>query len=135
MAKEPPAVQEEPPRWELIRPEAVPYPPLPRQARIQGAVRLRMRVKKDRGLGRAVEIEGTEGHPLLEAQAVSSARQWRFKRVKGKTNWFFAVIDFQLIDCHGKAPMMLETSASFWTPPNRIEVRGCVVLLQTQSVR
>ena len=132
-AKEPPAAREELPRWELTRPEPVPYPPLARQARIEGVVRLRMRVKKDRWLGRPVEVEAIEGHPLLEGQAVSLAEQWRFERVKGKTNWFFAEIEFRLFDCHRNEPMMLEKSVSYWTPPNRIEVRGCMVQLQTQS--
>jgi outer membrane biosynthesis protein TonB len=88
MAKEPPAAQKEPPRWELIRPEPVPYPPSPRQARIQGVVPLRMRVEKDRWLGKPVEIEAIDGHPLLKAQAVASAQQWQFERVQARQTGF-----------------------------------------------
>lgn len=132
-AKEPPAAQEEPPRWKLSRPEPLPYQPLARMARIEGVVRLRMRVRKDGYRGRPTEIEAVEGHPLLKPRAVEAAEKWLFDRVKGKTDWFFAEVEFTIVDCHEKAPMMLEGSVSFWTPPNRIEVRGCSVPLNVQS--
>ena len=57
---------------ERIEPE---YPPLARQARLQGSVRLRLAVGED---GRVVRSQVLEGHPLLVAAAREAVSQWRY---------------------------------------------------------
>jgi protein TonB len=52
------------------------YPPLARQARIQGTVMLRAQISKD-GV-----IEGltlVSGHPMLAPAAIEAVKQWRYK--------------------------------------------------------
>jgi len=52
------------------------YPPLARQAKIQGTVRFRATIGKD---GSVVNLELISGHPLLVAAAKAAAKQWTFK--------------------------------------------------------
>jgi protein TonB len=52
------------------------YPPLARQARIQGNVVLHVIIGPD---GRVKEITLISGHPLLVQAAIDAVRQWRYK--------------------------------------------------------
>jgi TonB family protein len=52
------------------------YPPLARQARIQGVVRLNVTVGKE-GLVKSVEL--VSGHPLLARAAEEAVRQWVYR--------------------------------------------------------
>jgi protein TonB len=52
------------------------YPPLARQARIQGTVRLQAIIDKS---GNVVQLEILQGHPLLVQSALDAVRQWRYK--------------------------------------------------------
>jgi protein TonB len=52
------------------------YPPLARQARIQGTVRLQAIIAKD---GSIVELQVISGHPLLVQAALDAVRQWRYQ--------------------------------------------------------
>lgn len=52
------------------------YPPLARQARIQGTVRLQAIIAKD---GAIVELQVVSGHPLLVQAALEAVRQWRYQ--------------------------------------------------------
>ncbi len=52
------------------------YPPLARQARISGTVRLKAVIGKD-GLVHSLEV--LQGHPLLVPAALSAVKQWRYK--------------------------------------------------------
>lgn len=52
------------------------YPPLARQARIQGTVVLHAIVDKD---GQVAKLEVISGHPLLVQSAMEAVRQWRYK--------------------------------------------------------
>ncbi len=52
------------------------YPPLARQARIQGTVRLQAVIAKD---GSVVELQVLSGHPLLQQAALDAVRQWRYQ--------------------------------------------------------
>ena len=52
------------------------YPPLARQARIQGDVVLHAIIDKD---GRVSELQVVSGHPLLVQAAVEAVKQWRYK--------------------------------------------------------
>lgn len=51
------------------------YPPLAKQARIQGTVRLQAVIAKD---GSIVELQVLSGHPLLQQAALDAVRQWRY---------------------------------------------------------
>lgn len=51
------------------------YPPLARQARIQGSVVLHAIISKD---GRVEQLSVISGHPLLIQAALDAVRQWRY---------------------------------------------------------
>src|SRR5258708_24239729 len=52
------------------------YPPLARQARIQGTVVLHAIIDKE---GKVAQMEVVSGHPLLVASALEAVKQWRYK--------------------------------------------------------
>jgi protein TonB len=52
------------------------YPPLARQARVQGTVRLEAVINKD---GIIEELKVVSGHPLLVQAALDAVRQWQYQ--------------------------------------------------------
>jgi protein TonB len=52
------------------------YPPLARQTRISGTVRLHALISKD---GSVQQLEVISGHPLLVQAALDAVRQWRYQ--------------------------------------------------------
>jgi protein TonB len=52
------------------------YPPLARQARIQGQVVLQAIIGKD---GKIENLQVVRGHPMLNASAIDAVKQWRYK--------------------------------------------------------
>ena len=52
------------------------YPPLARQARIMGDVRIQLAIRRD---GSIESSEGVSGHPLLKQAALESAQQSEFE--------------------------------------------------------
>jgi len=52
------------------------YPPLAKQARIQGTVRFNVVINKD---GTIQDIQVESGHPLLAEAALDAVRQWTYK--------------------------------------------------------
>jgi periplasmic protein TonB len=52
------------------------YPPLARQTRISGTVRLHAIISKD---GTIQQLEVITGHPLLQQAALDAVRQWRYQ--------------------------------------------------------
>ena len=52
------------------------YPPLARQTRINGTVRLHAIIAKD---GTIQQLEVISGHPLLQQSALDAVRQWRYQ--------------------------------------------------------
>ena len=52
------------------------YPPLARQARIQGTVMLQAVIGKD---GRIENLQAISGHPMLSPAAIEAVRQWRYR--------------------------------------------------------
>jgi len=52
------------------------YPPLARQTRISGTVRLHAIIGKD---GSIQQLEVLSGHPLLQQSALDAVRQWRYR--------------------------------------------------------
>jgi protein TonB len=60
----------------LIRKVAPTYPPLAKQARIQGAVVLQAVIGKD---GTIQNLRAVTGHPMLIPSALDAVRQWKYK--------------------------------------------------------
>ena len=60
----------------LIRQVRPPYPPLAKQARIQGAVVLEAVISKE---GIIINLKVISGHPWLIPSALDAVRQWRYK--------------------------------------------------------
>jgi periplasmic protein TonB len=60
----------------LVRQVAPVYPPLARQARIQGVVLLKARIDKDSNV---VQLDLISGHPLLAPAAIDTVKQWKYK--------------------------------------------------------
>ena len=52
------------------------YPPLARQARIQGPVQLRAIISRS---GTIEHLQGISGHPMLLPSAIEAVRQWRYR--------------------------------------------------------
>jgi protein TonB len=59
----------------IARPNPI-YPPLARQARIQGKVQLHAIIDKD---GRVGELQVVSGHPLLVKAALDAVQNWRYQ--------------------------------------------------------
>ena len=85
----PPPVKKEPPptpkritvggavqKARILRQVQPQYPPLARQARIQGTVKLTAVIDKD---GSIQQLEVINGHPLLIPAAMQAVKQWRYK--------------------------------------------------------
>src|SRR5207245_2999650 len=60
----------------LIRNVQPAYPPLARQARIQGQVVLQAEISKD---GSIENLRLISGHPMLAPAAIEAVKQWRYK--------------------------------------------------------
>src|SRR5213082_1494162 len=60
----------------LIRKVQPNYPPLARQARIQGQVVLQAEISKD---GSIENLRLISGHPMLAPSAIEAVKQWRYK--------------------------------------------------------
>ena len=60
----------------LIKKVQPPYPPLARQARIQGQVVLQADISKD---GTIQNLRLVSGHPMLAPSAIEAVKQWRYK--------------------------------------------------------
>lgn len=52
------------------------YPPLARQARIQGQVVLQAEISKE---GTIINLQLISGHPMLAPSAIEAVKQWRYK--------------------------------------------------------
>ena len=60
----------------LIKKVQPAYPPLARQARIQGSVMLQAEISKD---GAIQNLRLISGHPMLAPAAIEAVKQWRYK--------------------------------------------------------
>ncbi|MFZ0731826.1 MAG: TonB family protein [Candidatus Sulfotelmatobacter sp.] len=60
----------------LIRKVAPSYPPLARQARIQGSVVLQAQISKE---GTIQNLQLISGHPMLAPAAIEAVKQWRYR--------------------------------------------------------
>ena len=60
----------------LVRRVNPTYPPLARQARIQGVVLLQAQISKD---GNIENLQLISGHPMLAPAAIEAVKQWKYK--------------------------------------------------------
>lgn len=60
----------------LIRKVNPTYPPLARQARIQGVVLLQAQISKE---GNITNLQLISGHPMLAPAAIEAVKQWKYK--------------------------------------------------------
>ena len=60
----------------LMRQTRPVYPPLARQARIQGTVKLQAIISRD---GTIQQLQVMSGHPLLVPSALEAVKQWVYK--------------------------------------------------------
>ena len=60
----------------LVRKVNPNYPPLARQARIQGTVVLQAEISKD---GSIQNLRLISGHPMLAPAAIEAVKQWKYK--------------------------------------------------------
>ncbi len=60
----------------LIRKVQPTYPPLARQARIQGVVVLQAQISKE---GNIQNLQLISGHPMLAPAAIEAVKQWKYK--------------------------------------------------------
>jgi protein TonB len=60
----------------LVRRVQPTYPPLAREARIQGTVLLQAVIGKN---GKIDDLQVVKGHPMLVAAALAAVKQWRYK--------------------------------------------------------
>jgi TonB family protein len=85
-------------RVQYVAPE---YPPMARAAKIEGVVKLRMRIASD---GTVMSLELLSGHPLLVGAALDAAKQWRYwplgERVQALTT---VSVEFSLAAETGKS--------------------------------
>ena len=89
------------------------YPPLARQTRIQGTVRLHVIIAKD---GTIKQLEITSGHPLLQQASLDAVKQWRYQPtlLNGKPVEVDTTID--VIFTLNEGPGTSTDSASLSTP-------------------
>ena len=60
----------------LVRKVPPSYPPLARQARIQGMVVLQAQISKE---GNIQNLQLISGHPMLAPAAIEAVKQWKYK--------------------------------------------------------
>jgi TonB family protein len=61
---------------QIVKKTAPEYPPLARQARIQGIVILKAQLNKS---GDVVNLQLISGHPMLAPAAIEAVKQWKYK--------------------------------------------------------
>jgi len=69
-------VTADPAKVQLIRPVHPTYPPLARQARIQGTVVLKIVIAKS---GDVQDVQLVSGHPMLAPAAIAAVKQWKYQ--------------------------------------------------------
>ena len=60
----------------LIHPVQPEYPPLAKQARVEGTVVLRAVIDRE---GKIENLQVLSGHPMLVAAALKAVQQWRYR--------------------------------------------------------
>jgi len=111
----------------LLKRVAPIYPPLARQARIQGTVTLRIIISKT---GDVRQLQLISGHPMLAPAAIDAVRQWKYKpyEVNGEpvevlTN---VQLNFALTNNPPTVIQMKPAEQTAANPPRRIRVSAGV---------
>lgn len=112
---------------------APPYPAIARTARVQGAVRLLVDIRKT---GEVEKITAVSGHPMLEWAAAEAVSQWRFgcQRCDEKLR-HIVTIKFEIDDalpgqCYPKREALRCVEPDL---PNGLTVRAGPVFVETMS--
>jgi TonB family protein len=92
------------------------YPPLARQAGIQGRVEVQVQVD---GAGKVVSALPVSGHPLLRSAAVENAKSWRFAP---RLNEGTLVYDFKIEGKVGTDDPYYQYGKVIFRPPNSVEI-------------
>ncbi len=93
------------------------YPPIAREARIQGTVVVSAKLD---GAGKVTSTSGISGAKLLIPETLSNAKKWRFSPNKNG----IAIIIYEFRLAEGKCNH--ETSHLFvFREPNRVSIVGC----------
>jgi TonB family protein len=97
--------------------EEVKYPPLPRQARIQGVVVIRAKLDDE---GNVVSSSAISGHPLFVKDCLSNVLKWKFEPNASKQ--VVIVYDFKLEGaCEWSSPCL---STFSFRKPNFATITG-----------
>lgn len=83
-----------PEAYRFVRFEAPKYPPLARQARIQGKVELRLTLEPS--TGKVSDATAVSGHPLLTMSAIDTAKRWIFSSPSINSGSVEVTLDFTL---------------------------------------
>jgi len=97
----------------MTRKVAPVYPPLARQARIQGTVMLRIIINKS---GEVRDVNLISGHPMLAPAAVEAVRQWRYQPY---------VVDGQAVEV--ETDIQVNFKLADPPPPGTVGVIGTIV--------
>jgi TonB family protein len=88
------------PSVRVIRHDPIHYPPLARQVRIGGVVKLFVVIDES---GKIVEADVDSGHPLLRAAALDNLRTWKFEAPPSGSTAFDVTYEFTLRDEKGSS--------------------------------
>jgi TonB family protein len=83
------------------------YPPLARQARIEGVVRLTFILSAN--AGDPPNIEVVSGHPMLKGAAIDNVRTWKFENPYKVERKYETTFRYRLSDHPTSAPVTFES--------------------------
>lgn len=78
------------------------YPPVARQARVQGVVKLSFTLSANSA--EPMNIEVVSGHPMLKAAAADNLKTWRFENHYSVQRKYETTFDYRLSDVEVPAP-------------------------------
>jgi TonB family protein len=81
---------------ELVSANIPYYPPLARQARVYGTVRVAFTLLANSG--EPVQVEAVSGHPMLESAAVENVKTWRFRNAYAIGRKYETTINYVLTE-------------------------------------
>jgi len=109
------------------------YPPMAKQARIQGVVRLEAHIGRD---GRVLNLKVISGHPLLSPAAIDAVKQWEYKPMvlNGEAVEVFTTVDVNFT--LGLAPEAVRVKEqSLRANPEDLEARLTLLEHYTATIR
>jgi TonB family protein len=108
---------------EVVRRVQPVYPPLAKQARIQGTVVLKVKIGTD---GSVLDTQVVSGHPLLVPAAMDAVKQWVFQPVIKDGQAVEVLTDVTINFQLPAEPAAVESSSQPEQTPQRIRVGGNV---------